>query len=116
MTFDPTDIQAIVAAEQEAQQRRLADDTLAADALVLVMQSREGRRLVWHIIDRSGCNGPSFDPSVPDPCVTAFNEGRRRVGLELQNQLYALSPDLYDVMLRERAAEQAQRKKEREAQ
>lgn len=115
MVTDVTDIQAVIAAEQAARQQQIADAEQASDALKAVMQSREGRKFAWHLIDDSGCNGSSFDPTNPDPCVTAFNEGRRRVGLQLQNKLYALCPDLYDAMLRERSVELERRKKEQEA-
>lgn len=109
---DPTDLIGLREAEARATDLRRLETARLVDDLKLVMADEYGRRFVWGVIDRSGCNRPSFDPGFPDALVTAFNEGRRSEGLRLQALLYAACPDLYDKMLRERASEQDRLKKE----
>lgn len=109
---DPTDLVSMREAEGRAADLRRLETARLVDDVKLVMADEYGRRFVWGIIDRSGCNRPSFDPNYPDPQITAFNEGRRSEGLRLQALLYAACPALYDQMLRERATEQDRLKKE----
>lgn len=60
--------------------------------LVSVMNTPEGRRFVWQLIGNAGVFQQSF---VADATATAFNEGRRSVGLALLARLNDEMPDLY---------------------
>jgi hypothetical protein len=110
--FDPTDLERLRMLEERAEDVRRLEQARKVDDLLLLMAEPYGRRFVWGLINRSGCNRPSMDESNPNPLTTAFNEGRRREGLELQVILYDRCPDLYDRMLRERVDEQKRLKKE----
>lgn len=112
MTYDPTDIIEALDAETRAEQTRQAIERTHEEDLVELMRQPIGRRFVAKLIDDSGCNARSFDPANPNPHVTAFNEGRRDVGRKLQEQVHLLCPELFDEMLRERAAELRRLKKE----
>lgn len=108
----PTDILDVIESEER---QRVVREVFAAkheDDLVELMKLDVGRRFVSRLLELTGCNAASFTIDNPDPCVTAFREGRRDIGRVLQAQLYELCPANYDLMLRERAAEIRQMKKE----
>lgn len=57
-----------------------------------------GQLVLADILTRAGLVGSSFVPG--DPCATAFNEGKRRIGLEIIESLN-VNPDNVLRMLRE---------------
>lgn len=52
--------------------------------LQAVMKTEQGRRVLRRILDSTGVFRTSF---VVDPGVTAFNEGRRDIGLRLMTDM-----------------------------
>lgn len=73
-----------------------------------VMASPEGRRLVWRLIDETAQTlGGSF---VQDSHVTAFNEGRRSVGIELMRRAQEWAPNEFMRALQEALTERQQAK------
>lgn len=62
------------------------------------MASPHGRRVVWHLLNRAGTFGPSFDERA---AVMAYVEGRRSVGLELMAYLQRNHRAAYVQMHRE---------------
>lgn len=100
---DPTDILEAIEAEDRARELQAAATALFADDLVGVMREPAGRRFISSVLDMAGANAASFDPANPEPHVTAWREGRRSLGRELQQLLHTECPELFDAMLRERA-------------
>ncbi len=87
----------------EPDQQKAADDAAEArrvqrEDLQGILNSKAGRRFVWRLLDRAGVYRTSFNNSGS---ITAFNEGRREVGLFLLNEIHEVAPDAYLVMLKE---------------
>lgn len=74
----------------------------AADDLRAVMALAEGRRFIWDLIERAGVFGPSY---ASDAGATAYNEGRRAVGIALLTRVQQDAPDAYALALNEALAE-----------
>lgn len=68
------------------------------DGLRWVMNDARGRRVVWAVLHKAGVYRLSFDL---DPCLTAFNEGRRDIGNGLLADVMRLCPDQYPRMAAE---------------
>jgi len=84
--------------EAQAEQRREEVKKAAEreiDDLRWLMSEERGRRIVWRLLERSMIFQPSFSS---DALVMSFNEGRRRLGLEIME---IMSPDMYHEMLKE---------------
>lgn len=77
--------------------RQRAMEQEAADFQWL-MGTPQGRRVVWRGLDTAGVFRSSFST---DPLVMAFNEGRRNAGLRTLEQIHALCPQAYTVMMKE---------------
>jgi hypothetical protein len=79
-------------------------------------KSVETRRLLWHILELGGPYRLSFVAGQPD--VSALNEGRRSVAIEIMQLLFEADPGLYPQMQREHdsdiKSEIERKKKERE--
>lgn len=83
---------------------RLADieahkvEKLLAD-LKAVATTPAGRRVLWHLMERSGTFRLSFVPGKQD--VTDFNEGRKDMGNYLLNQVMNVDVKIFAQMQRE---------------
>jgi hypothetical protein len=75
--------------------------TLAAADIRAVMSTQQGRRFVWSLIESAGVYAPSFTGAAE---TTAFNEGRRSVGIGLMVAAQRDVPDLYVIALQEQLA------------
>ena len=82
------------AAEQAAEARRVEIEDLKG-----ILNSKPGRRFMWRLLERAGVYRTSFNNSGS---ITAFNEGRRDIGLFLLNEIHEVAPELYLVMLKDR--------------
>ncbi len=92
--------------EELAKSQREAD-------LRAVLQTPAGRRLYWRLVNEVSCAfGPSF---AGDAHATAYNEGRRAVGLAMVLEAQTLQPDEYVAMLAEAVQDQRKAKERREA-
>lgn len=60
-----------------------------------VMSDKEGRELVFFLLDLSQCDTLSFNTNA---LTMAFGEGRRSYGLDLKR---LIDPELYQLMLKE---------------
>ena len=72
------------------------------DDIKFVMDSEQGRRVVWSLLERGQVFGTCFNV---DPHITAFNEGQRNLALVLFQRVMAHCPDQYLKMAAE-ASEQ----------
>lgn len=85
------------AADSKALKDRMAAESEASDIRWL-MESEQGRRIVWRLLNRTGVFRSSFSS---DALAMAFAEGNRNTGLQLLAQVHELCPDLYPEMVRE---------------
>ena len=72
------------------------------DDIKFVMDSEQGRRVVWGLLEKGQVFGTCFNV---DPNITAFNEGQRNLALTLFQRVMAHCPDQYLKMAAE-ASEQ----------
>ncbi|MGS7939226.1 Bbp19 family protein [Escherichia marmotae] len=72
------------------------------DDIKFVMDSEQGRRVVWGLLEKGQVFGTCFNV---DPNITAFNEGQRNLALVLFQRVMAHCPDQYLKMAAE-ASEQ----------
>lgn len=73
-----------------------------------VLGTSAGRRVVWRQLSQAGVFRLSF--VYEETQTTAFNEGRRSMGLSLMADIHELDPELYVTMARE--AQQATKQDE----
>jgi len=72
----------------------------AADDIRNIMASAPGRRFVWRLIDGAGTFRAAF---AGDAWTTAYNEGRRAVGIALMLEAQRVASAEYVLMLTEQA-------------
>lgn len=72
------------------------------DDIKFVMDSEQGRRVVWGLLEKGQVFGTCFNV---DPNITAFNEGQRNLALVLFQRVMTHCPDQYLKMAAE-ASEQ----------
>ncbi|MGY5368771.1 Bbp19 family protein [Enterobacter oligotrophicus] len=72
------------------------------DDIKFVMDSEQGRRVVWGLLEKGQVFGTCFNV---EPNITAFNEGQRNLALVLLQRVMAHCPDQYLKMAAE-ASEQ----------
>ena len=87
-------------AELEAKKQILAQRDI--DDIQFVMDSEQGRRVVWGLLEKGQVFGTCFNV---DPNITAFNEGQRNLALVLFQRVMTHCPDQYLKMAAE-ASEQ----------
>ncbi len=68
-----------------------------------LMGDARGRRFVWDLLGKAGLFRSSFGPSTE---LTAFNEGRRDLGLGVLAELMQLCPEQYARMQAEAVSTQ----------
>lgn len=84
------------AARQRDMEKREIDD------IKFVMDSEQGRRVVWSMLEKGQVFGACFNI---DPHVTAFNEGQRNLALMLLQRVMAHCPNQY-LKMADEASEQ----------
>lgn len=92
--------------DENAERRRVAHSEMRAhareidrhSAVAFLLSDRNGRKAVWDWLSHCGILGASFDR---DPVRTAFNEGRRDVGLWMLAQLEIEHPGAFALMRQE---------------
>lgn len=89
--FDPAEI--AKREEIEFERQRAIERTRLL--LKNVMCDKDGRELVFFMLDLSQCDMVSFNTNA---LTMAFNEGRRSYGLDLKR---LIDPELYQLMLKE---------------
>jgi len=86
-----------VADEERKLHRKLAREVEDADIRWL-MSSKKGRRIVWRLLEQSELFAQEFRP---DGLWLAFAAGRRHFGGTVLEQIHALCPELWPVMVKE---------------
>lgn len=77
---------------------RLRDDQATEDVR-WILSTRQGRRFVWKILERSRIHALSFDEESARK--SDFNEGKRSIGNQLLAELMSIRPDAYIEMMKE---------------
>lgn len=85
-----------LAAEAQAEARRLEIEDIQ-----WLMAGKQGRRLMWRLLAEAGVYRTSFNNSGS---VTAFNEGKRQIGLILLGEVNDHAAQQFFVMLKEHNA------------
>lgn len=81
-------------AEKNRQRREEEINDLRA-----VLSSVSGRRFIWRLLERGGVFRSSFN--AESDSYTAFNEGRRNLGLLVLNDILEADLDAFTLMQRE---------------
>lgn len=90
--YDPDQV------EQKRARRRAKVDGDQTDLQWLLADAR-GRRVLARILNETGIMRPSFTPG--DPLGTAYNEGRRSIGIALNTVLTSVRDDALKIILQE---------------
>jgi hypothetical protein len=96
-----SDLTAQNAAREKAYKTLEADDKAA---LTRLLDDRNFRRFMWRVLDETLLFGRVFDERGN---ITAFNEGKRHIGLRLFRLITDVNPDAFLQMQKENAALQA---------
>lgn len=97
-SYDPTDLRGQEREKaDDAARKRVAQEQEDKDFKWL-MASRQGRRIVWRLLEQAGVFRLSFSQNSMQ---MAFNEGGRNYGNKMLAQVHTLCPELYPVMVRE---------------
>lgn len=73
---------------------------IEADDIKWLMSSRQGRRVVWRLLEKAGVYRTSFTGNSE----TFFREGQRNLGLFIVAEIHAHCPESYALMLTESKA------------
>jgi hypothetical protein len=76
---------------------------IEANDIKWLMSSKQGRRIVWRLLDKAGV----FRTSFTGNSETFFKEGMRNMGLFLVAEIMAHSPEAFALMLNESKATNA---------
>jgi hypothetical protein len=87
------------AVREEAKKRQKQADRDEIDELLWLMSDSRGRRFIWRQLSGHGIFQLSYVQG--DSTHTAFNEGRRHVGLKLMSQIMEHCPARYTEMSKE---------------
>ncbi len=63
-----------------------------------LMRQSQGRRFAWRMLAEAGVYRSTFNSSGS---ITAFNEGKRQLGLWLMLQIHEHAPEVLPMMLKE---------------
>lgn len=92
---DPFDLHDEQEAREELEYQREQRFARFKDQLKNVMSSKDGREMIFSILDLCQLNVSSFSSNA---LSMAFSEGRRSIGLDLQSRI---NGELYLLMLKE---------------
>lgn len=95
---NPYDTRGQDLAKQDAADRALAVRKKEAADLKWLLNSRQGRRIMWRIFEITGPFRPVFDPIA---MKMAFLEGGRNMGNLFFHEVMEVHPDMFTVMWRE---------------
>jgi hypothetical protein len=87
-------------ADEKSEAEQLQDDLRA------VLEMRQGRRVLWRYLSIAGIYRSSFSEKAE---TTAFNEGRRVIGLTIMGDITSAKPDALIAMMLEAQAEKEER-------
>lgn len=83
--------------QSKRKEKVLALQTIEKDSTRKTMDTREGRLLIWRILEKTGYQSLSYTGNSE----TFFKEGRRSIGLQIYAELMGVCPELYWKMVQE---------------
>lgn len=89
---------------RQLEKQAKVDAAARAEVLTQLMKSTAGRAYIWDLLTQCQCFATTF---TPEPAVSAFNEGRRSVGLAILSDIMSACPDSYITAAREANARSA---------
>lgn len=95
---DPTDLCAQRQAAAKAEDAARTAQQTQADDIKWLMGSRQGRRVMWRLLEKAGVNRLSFNTNA---LSMAFAEGNRNLGSMFLADVLDICPDQYIRMLKE---------------
>ncbi len=95
---DPFDLSGQERAKLQADARSKVERQIEQQDLKWLMKCKQGRRIMWRLLERTGLYRTSFNPNS---MTMAFNEGNRNLGLVLMAQLNEACPERYTLMVQE---------------
>ena len=75
---------------------------IEANDIKWLMSGKQGRRIVWRLLDKAGLYRTSFTGNSE----TFFKEGMRNMGLFIVAEIHEHCPEAYPLMLTESKAQQ----------
>ncbi|MEK9753373.1 MAG: hypothetical protein VW338_09200 [Rhodospirillaceae bacterium] len=81
---------------RKSKARRQREAELAA--LASILSTKGGRRFVWRLLEEAKIHSTSF---AVEATITAFNEGKRHVGLWALAEVFEADPSAYTRMRQE---------------
>ena len=87
-------------AQQGKTRKALRDQEL--DDLKFVLETRQGRRALWRILEQFGIHRNSFNG---DPGWSAFNEGKRNAALWIEAEILKADENSLLMMMKENRSE-----------
>lgn len=88
---DPAHVKKV--AREMARRQRIADEGFAE-----IIALPKGRAWLWGILSFTNIFSTTFNL---DPYASAFNEGKRSVGLDITATLQRLAPEVFSLMMKE---------------
>lgn len=85
------DAEQLLRAANEIKQRDM--DARDRDDIQHLMNSKQGRRVIWWMLEKGHVFGTTFSPV--DPHISAFNEGQRSLALALLTRVMQHCPEQY---------------------
>lgn len=92
--YNPADEQQV----NERSAKKKFDHKAKQQFLRDILKDRQGRDFFWDLLSMAGIFHTSFNPSN---AVTAYNEGRRSLGLQVLADITAAAPEAYVTMIKE---------------
>lgn len=96
-THDPFDINGQELSRLERDERNKHEKRVEVEDIKWFMKSRQGRRVMWRLLERAGVFRSSFTGNNE----TFFREGMRNVGLMYLAQIHEHCADQYILMVQE---------------
>ena len=98
LEHDPLDIRSSQQREADRRHETAVDKRVTAEDWAWLLGSKRGRRIMADLLDICGVDRPSYTGTAE----TYFREGRRSIGLHIQQQARTLAPDHYIELLKDR--------------
>jgi len=96
--IDPQDLAAQEEARAEKEEARKAARDREIEDFRWLMNSVQGRRVVWRLLERAGLFHCVFQPDSE----TQFANGMRNSGVMLMADIHEICPEKYHLMVKER--------------
>lgn len=98
--YNPLDTGQQEAAQTEQDELRRLQRDREVDDFKWLMGHRQGRRVMWRLLSMTGLYRNPHVPGAPSE-ETAFRCGEQNIGQRLMAEIHEITPDSYNVMVKE---------------